>query len=184
MANTFPQILDQLRQQAQPHVVNVMLTIHSENRNVFYGYGGLLYSQTRPLRPARFFVDVLSSKYPTSGNDSVKFLNNISYSVDPNLRGSWGENQTFLVQEAAVEYWIVSIESLFYVGPILPGVSLPPPSLSISMASYRPQRGTFSVDLNSQGLFLTGMGESPFDPSVRASYVMSFGEISPYTEIR
>jgi hypothetical protein len=187
MAMSLNDVMSVLRTKTDPHVVGITLTIHSQARsssrnsqfhqghghNVYYGYGELLYTlQKPPLRSG--ITDYLAGGL----NTAVKVLNNLSFSSDLALRGSWGENQTFLVKEPASNLWQITI---------VPGVSRSrlgsfPPQITITIPD-KPDIANWHVDLTDENAFLRGTGPDPFVISEKASYCIAFGDIEIYNTI-
>jgi hypothetical protein len=107
----------------------------------------------------------------------MKVIHSLAY--NPGVTGNNPHDyQRFLVDEAAAEYWNITIQSVLITIPVAPGFVLPPPVATFDMAQYRARPG-YSVPLSSQGVFLTGFGESPLDPNRQAQYTFTFGDGVP-----
>ncbi len=176
MALSYADVLNQMKNAKTPHQVDILMTIHGDNQNVFYGYGAMVYSQTPVLGGSGYVVETLAPE-PQRG---VKVLNNLAYNTG--VRGSWGEYQTFVVEEPAVEYWDMKLESLTSAIPFKPGLTFPPPTITIGMGTYR-TRPPYTVALGSHGVFLNGVGEGPVDATAHAMYAITFDSVSPHREI-
>jgi hypothetical protein len=191
MAMSLNDIMSVLRTKTDPHVVGITLTVHSQARsqtrihnlhqghghNAYYGYGVLLYIKQRPPFAKR------GSEYLGGGfNTAVKVLNNMSFSSDLSLRGSWGENQTFLVKEPASEFWQISIVPGTSLRLLFGSFLITPPQITITIPN-RPNIATWHVALTDDDAFLRGIGPDPFAANEKALYCVAFGDIEIHNTI-
>jgi hypothetical protein len=157
--------------------VNITLVILSESvkgftfnpnktptNSTYFGYGRLSYEVLTGRNPGR--DDYLTTKPDL---DELKVLDNMAYSIDPNLRGNWSDFQSFLVKEPASYYWDLSIS---------PGVHSisPHPQIAIPIkAVFRKRSGaglsSWEVPLvDEDDYLLHGTGPDPVSQNITAFY--------------
>lgn len=191
MSKSLDDVLAELRQKSTPHLVAITLTIHSQAKNIYYGYGSVRYfaSQPQPTKELPFpFIAPLINLSPneyleSSQGGQVKVLNNINYSLDNTLRGSWGDYQTFLAKEPASELWNIRIDPPFQTSPRFRFLSQSQPHIAITMPGIALPAANWLVYLTDDDAFLRGIGPDPVAPNEKALYTIAFGDIWPHVEI-
>lgn len=192
MSMSLNDVLSLLRTKTTPHVVGISLTIHGQAdpesaqgepyiHYIYAGYGYALYFPAEPKVGRRFSNEYLATEQvlnvPNISNALVKVLHNGIYSQD---KGSWGEYQSFLVQEPAAKVWGIRITP---PQPLLVPFGSPP-SQSLAQVTItlpdRPDRIPWSVDLTDDNAFVRGVGLDPYFPNEKAFYCVAFGAIVPY----
>lgn len=166
MAVLFQDLVAMLR--ADPNKnAGVRLSIQDTHAGNWVANGDLEYREEEMHK----VVDDVLYKGPSSFG--IKALNNATF--NETMRGSWGEYQSFLVEDPAPEMWDVKI---FRSGlQRHPGPGLPYedalPELYLATPS-RPHLGTISVQLRAEanGMY-SGVGQSPIDQNKSAVYVLS-----------
>jgi hypothetical protein len=161
-----------LRPEPNSHSAQVTLAIHSQAKNdvanrfyghkIYYGYGYMKY-----FTEATIGRRVHAEHLATYG--AFKVLNNVSYSVDNQVSGEWGEQQTFIVKYPMPENWYIRIDPR----PRLVAPDAQPPQLTVTLLE-RPDRAPWSLDLTEDNAFLRGIGPDPISPNDKALYSVAF----------